>query len=155
MAKNITAEHTIKLNKLCKSTISAFRNCAQETLINNEVISPTGLAILVSIYHKPYNDTISSIALGINVSKGLCSREVEKLRSDGYLTAVTDENDRRIVRLKINETSQALIERELEGLRSFTEEITQGVSEEEFKTFMAICEKIQSNVDKLSNIDNE
>ena len=155
MAKNITAEHTIKLNKLCKSTISAFRNCAQETLINNEVISPTGLAILVSIYHKPYNDTISSIALGINVSKGLCSREVEKLRSDGYLTAVTDENDRRIVRLKINETSQALIERELEGLRTFTEEITQGVSEEEFKTFMAICEKIQSNVDKLSNIDNE
>lgn len=155
MAKNITAEHTIKLNKLCKSTISAFRNCAQETLINNEVISPTGLAILVSIYHKPYNDTISSIALGINVSKGLCSREVEKLRSDGYLTAVTDENDRRIVRLKINETSQALIERELEGLRTFTEEITQGVSEEEFKTFMAICEKIQSNVDKLSNIDND
>ena len=77
MANNISAEQTIKLNKLCKSTISAFRYCAQSALINDEVVSPTGLAILVSIYHKPYNDTISSIALGINVSKGLCSREVE------------------------------------------------------------------------------
>ncbi|MDY4812624.1 MAG: MarR family winged helix-turn-helix transcriptional regulator [Ruminococcus sp.] len=155
MAKNISAEQTIKYSKLCKSTISAFRNCAQSNLINDEVISPTGLAILVSIYHKPYNDTISSIALGINVSKGLCSREVEKLRSDGYLTAVTDENDRRIVRLRVNENSLQLIERELDGLRSFTEEITQGVSDEEFNTFMAICEKIQSNVDKLDNIDND
>ncbi|MGN1126773.1 MAG: MarR family winged helix-turn-helix transcriptional regulator [Ruminococcus sp.] len=155
MVNNISAEHTIKLNKLCKSTISAFRNCAQETLINDEVISPTGLAILVSIYHKPYNDTISSIALGINVSKGLCSREVEKLRHDGYLTAVTDENDRRIVRLKINETSMPLVERELKALSAFTEEITQGVSEKEFEDFMAICEKIQKNVDKLDSGENE
>lgn len=153
MANNISAEQTIKLNKLCKSTISAFRNCAQSALINDEVISPTGLAILVSIYHKPYNDTISSIALGINVSKGLCSREVEKLRHDGYLTAVTDENDRRVVRLKINETSKQLVERELESLSTFTQQLSQGVTDKEFEEFMAIGAKIQKNVDSLENIN--
>ena len=57
--------NTIILNKLCKAITNNYRNCAQTSLVNDEVISPTGMAILTSLYVNPSDDTISNIATNI------------------------------------------------------------------------------------------
>ncbi len=154
MEKQELEKNTIRLNKLCKSLNGYYRSYAQQSLEKDEVISPTGLAILTSIYHNPQNDTISHLAEHIDVSKGLVSREVERLRQDGYILTVCDENDRRMVRLTIKDSAVSIIKRELDRLVSLTEELTKDISGEEFSFFMQICDKIQNNADALSVKDN-
>lgn len=144
---NNLSENVIKLNKLCKTVTSSYRSCAQTSLSDDE-ISPTGMAVLTSLYYNPSGDTISSIANGIDVSKGLVSREVERLRKDGYITTDIDENDRRMVRLKLTENSVDIVKDELRTLEKFTTEIICDISEEEFIAFMNTGRKIQEKINK-------
>lgn len=144
---NNLSENVIKLNKLCKTVTSSYRSCAQTSLSDDE-ISPTGMAVLTSLYYNPSGDTISSIANGIDVSKGLVSREVERLRKDGYITTDIDENDRRMVRLKLTDNSVDIVKDELRTLEKFTTEIICDISEEEFIAFMNTGRKIQEKINK-------
>jgi DNA-binding MarR family transcriptional regulator len=146
MEKKYLSDSTIKLNKLCKTVVSAYRAYAQEALSEGQVISPTGMAVLTSLYNNPEGDTISSIAFAIDVSKGLVSREVEKLRKDGYVTTLTDENDRRMVRLKLKDETVPIIEREYEVLQKLTQQLISDMSEEDFVTFMNLGMKIQDQI---------
>lgn len=145
--------NTIILNKLCKAITNNYRNCAQTSLVNDEVISPTGMAILTSLYVNPSDDTISNIATNIYVSKGLVSREVEKLRKDGYLQTVSDENDRRMVRLKLVDSTIPLVQKEMETLDVLTDKVTEDISDEDFQKFLEIVEKIQNNLNHLAYSD--
>jgi DNA-binding MarR family transcriptional regulator len=149
MEKKYLSDSTIKLNKLCKTVVSAYRAYAQEALSEGQVISPTGMAVLTSLYNSPEADTISSIAFAIDVSKGLVSREVEKLRKDGYVSTVTDENDRRMVRLKLKDETIPIIEKEYEVLQKLTLQLTSDMSEDEFVAFMNSGSKIQNQIDKI------
>lgn len=153
MSNDKLKSNTIVLNKLCKNITNNYRNCAQTSLVNGEVISPTGMAILTSIFVNPNADTISHIATNICVSKGLVSREVEKLRKEGYLQAIADENDRRMVRLKLNDSTLPLVEKELEILDILTEKVTEGISDEDFQKFLDIVNKIQNNLNQLDYSD--
>ncbi|MCH5201924.1 MAG: MarR family transcriptional regulator [Oscillospiraceae bacterium] len=147
MERGILSESTIKLNKLCKTLLSCYRDHALVSLTDEDsVVTPAGLGILTSLYYTPENDTISSLADNIDVSKGLVSREVEKLRIGGYVTTTTDKNDRRIVRPKITEKAIPIVKRELDVLLNLTEKLLDGITEEEFQGFMKTCEIIQENI---------
>lgn len=154
MEKQELEKNTIKLNKLCKSLNRYYRSYAQQSLEKDKIISPTGLAILTSIYYNPKNDTISHLAEHIDVSKGLVSREVERLRQDDYISTVCDENDRRMVRLTIKDSAVSVIKRELDSLVRLTEELKKDISDEEFSLFLQTCEKIQKNADALAVKNN-
>lgn len=150
MEKGILNEHTIRLNKLCKILTSCYRGYSMKSMAKeNPEITSAGLAILISLYYSPSDETISDLADSIDVSKGLVSREVEKLRQRGYVTITIDKNDRRIVRPQLCEKAIPIVEREMGILSQLTEKLTEGITEDEFSSFMETCNKIQDNVKQL------
>lgn len=146
MKKEYLYDGTMQMNTFCKAVVSGYKHCAQETLKENKEISTTGMAILLSIYCDSKVDTISSIAANIYVSKGLVSREVEKLKNLGFVEAATDENDRRMVRLKLSESVLPLIEKQIDAMKELTAVMKEDISEEDFGTFLKVATKIQSNL---------
>ncbi|MGN1097782.1 MAG: MarR family winged helix-turn-helix transcriptional regulator, partial [Clostridia bacterium] len=80
------------------------------------------------------------------VSKSQVSKSVERLTGMGYLTASVDDNDRRLVRLRLtDEAKNAVCDLE-EATEEFMEKLFDGIEEEEIRELNRLLAKITDNV---------
>ena len=68
--------------------------------------TPNEIAVILFLYNNaPDLDTATDIVRCKGISKGLVARSVDSLCREGYLTAVREPADRRIMHLKLSEKS--------------------------------------------------
>lgn len=74
--------------------------------------TPNEVSVLLFLHNNaPELDTASDIVRCKGISKGLVARSVESLCGSGYLEAVRDPDDRRIVHLKLSEKCRPIKKR--------------------------------------------
>lgn len=84
------------------------------------------------------------------ISKSQVSKSVEHLTSMGYITASADENDRRIVRLRLTEAAEAPV-RELEKATDrYMDKMSENLSNEEIRELNRLLQKMTDNIRKGS-----
>jgi len=59
--------------------------------------------------------TVGQLASGLGISYGWASRVVEEMEKAGYLTRERDDDDRRVVRVRLNPAKMGEIERPTSG----------------------------------------
>ncbi len=78
------------------------------------------------------------------------SEMLARAESEGWITRVTDENDRRIQRVDLSEKGRNLIVKMEEARRKDLERRTSCFTEEEKAQFCALCDKLSSHLESLS-----
>jgi DNA-binding MarR family transcriptional regulator len=75
--------------------------------------------------------TVGQLASGLGISYGWASRVVEEMEKAGYLTRERDDDDRRVVRVRLNPAKMGEIERAYEWRGRAVEEALEPLSESE------------------------
>ena len=83
------------------------------------------------------------------IKKGIVSVTTERLVQSGYLIRKNDIHDRRIQRLCLTEKCQSIIADGREMQTHFFTSITAGLTDEEWKLYQKLSEKIRDQVIKL------
>lgn len=107
------------------------------------------IEIIYYIARTPEQRMISAeICNQLLLNKGQVSQSMESLKNRGYLEALEDEVDKRIVWYHLTDASKEMV-RELEnGQRIFQRKMFEGISEEERECFKRVATKILCNLDQ-------
>jgi len=93
--------------------------------------------------------TPTEVCHSLVFTKGHVSQAMDALRREGYLTAQTDQEDRRRVTFQATEAAQAVIA-DLEKARmEIVEALLEGVSEEELLQAGVLWEKLFVNIERM------
>lgn len=116
--------------------------------------SPNEIAVLVYLFqHAPACDTATDIAQGRGISKALVTRSVSTLAGRGFLAAERDARDRRVVHLRLTDSSRDIAARLNENRRRVAEQLQQGIPPDELAHVAQVIERMQRNLDALLEAD--
>lgn len=110
------------------------------------------LEILCFLSRSGEKNTSKDISVNLNMNKGHISQAVDSLCNQGYLTATKDKDDRRYVHYTITDKATVISEDITRGWDEMIKRIFEGISEEQFKVFKEVAEKIQENMDHMLSI---
>jgi len=105
--------------------------------------------ILMFLANNPEYNTAQEICAIRHIKKNLISVHVEKLVSAGYLERNAVTGDRRKVGLSCTPKAQPIIDAGRQMQKKFIEQLTNGVTEDEWKAHKAVLEKIEVNVEAM------
>lgn len=109
--------------------------------------------VLMQLHMRGGESTARDIVEQIWSSKSQVSKAVEKLTSIGYVNAVTDENDRRVVRLSLTEAATAPLKDLNEATEQYLERLFEGLEYGELVELNRLLEKMAQNVKRKSGED--
>ena len=99
--------------------------------------------------HAPQQDTATDIAAARGISKALVARSVDGLHRRGFLESERDENDRRVVHLRLCGEGIVVAERlKQTGIR-VAQKLRENITDEELQAAHRIMCKMQHNLDAL------
>ncbi|MCR4925267.1 MAG: MarR family winged helix-turn-helix transcriptional regulator [Clostridiales bacterium] len=90
-------------------------------------------------------DTASSIISARHLSKSHVSSSVESLVCHGFITRNKDENNQKVVHLKLTEKAKPIIVAGHKVQKEFNKKIFDGISEKDAKILTATLDKINKN----------
>lgn len=105
--------------------------------------------VLLFLDNHPQVDTAAGVASYCALSRSLVCKSVESLLSADYLTAQTDEHDRRFLRLKLTEKSREILKELGAQNQLFWNNLLAGVSDEERNSFLLILKKLRINLKQM------
>ena len=112
--------------------------------------TPNEIAVILFLYNNaPDLDTATDIVRCKGISKGLVARSVDSLCREGYLTAVREPADRRIMHLKLSEKSRPITERIAVKQKELAGKIECGITPEELRITSATLDKLLINTEQL------
>ena len=112
--------------------------------------TPLEIAVIFFLYNNaPDLDTATDIVRCKGISKGLVARSVDSLCREGYLTAVREPADRRIMHLKLSEKSRPITERIAVKQKELAGKIECGITPEELRITSATLDKLLINTEQL------
>ena len=112
--------------------------------------TPNEIAVILFLYNTaPDLDTATDIVRCKGISKGLVARSVDSLCREGYLTAVREPADRRIMHLKLSEKSRPITERIAVKQKELAGKIECGITPEELRITSATLDKLLINTEQL------
>lgn len=91
-------------------------------------------------------NTAREIVEDLMMTKSHISKSVDSLARENIIIRVRDEQDRKIIRLYINKTSDDLLNDLRKREKLINKNITKGISKEELETFDKVLKCMQSNV---------
>lgn len=132
----------VKLEKL-------YRGCVREAACGCR-LAPNEIAVLLFLRrHAPEQDTAKDIVQIHGISKALVARSVDSLYRRGFVEGIRDQEDRRIVHLRLcGEGVKVAQQLYMCGCR-VTEQLRCGISEEELTMVQDVMRKMQRNLDEL------
>lgn len=107
------------------------------------------LEILYYLSHCGQNNTSTDIHQHLLMNRGHISQAVDNLCKKNYIIAMPDKQDRRYVHYVISESVDELIFELTRRRKEINKHILKGVSEEEFKIFCDVFEKMRKNMREL------
>ena len=118
-------------------------------------LTQTGFDILLFFANNPTYNTARDVCRIRGIKTGIASVTMEKLILAGYLSRENDSRDRRIQRLRLTDSADAVIQEGRRAQREFGEAISQGLTREEAETFLRLSAVMAQNVEKLSAMCGE
>lgn len=118
-------------------------------------INQTGYDVLMYLANNPEYNTARDICIRRGLKSGLVSVAVDHLLEQGYLDRKEDLWDGRIKRLYLTEKAQPLVQEGRENQKRFMAIISQGLSQEELRTFQRLSERIILNIMRNDNLLDE
>lgn len=124
-----------------------------EKLSSKYGISNFELNILFSLKWNSECDTARDLVEKLKLSKSNVSTAIDSLCKKGYLKGFQDENDRRYIHLKIQESAECIIDEAFKNHNEFMEIVTKGIPEEKIEMCKEVLEQIAKNlVDESNNM---
>lgn len=112
--------------------------------------------ILLFINNNPKYNTATDIVTNRGIAKSNVSTSIDSLKIKDYLTTQIDENNRRIVRLYLNDLALPIIKDLLQAQESFKNIITKNISNEELEAYFALMTRSHKNITlALSELEKE
>lgn len=105
--------------------------------------------ILFYMSKVPGSITSTNIYHSLNMNKGQISRAMESLCQKGYLSAKSDETDRRMVLFDLTDQAKEVVEEIRLVTGKFRDDIFEGISEEELARFKETGLKILANANVM------
>jgi MarR family transcriptional regulator for hemolysin len=110
-------------------------------------ISQSELDILAFLANNPEYDTASDIVEIRMIAKSYVSTSVESLITKGLLERVQDQNDRRVIHLKLTEKTTPIITDIRLGQAQVLKLLFDGMTNDEIRVFEKLLERIFDNAD--------
>ncbi len=106
--------------------------------------------VLAFLSNNPKLDTASSVVEYRMIAKSHVSKAVEHLISRGFIIGNKDSKDRRQIHLVLTENAAEAVHAIRSRQKNFVKMLNNGITEEEFKVFKKIFEKLISNIDLIT-----
>lgn len=113
-------------------------------------ISNFELTILLVLSKKPDCDTARDVVKNLKINKSKVSEAIDNLTKRGFLKGEQDENDRRYIHLKLQDSANCIIEDALETNDEFGKLVTKDIPKEKLELFEEVLEQIVQNIIKES-----
>ncbi len=94
--------------------------------------------------------TATELATRSMVNRSLVSREIEELRSAGYIISGKDGGTRYKEKYILTDEGKAIAEKICREVLSVQNKVSDGISEEELEVFYSTLEKLNANFEKLT-----
>lgn len=106
----------------------------------------------LTIYHISQNKKLSQkdLASKLNITPASISVIVHQMESEGLLTRIPDEKDKRQVNLSLTEKGENLLPKVSNSWSKIQEKITRGLNESEKATLLHLLQKVARNLDELT-----
>lgn len=115
-------------------------------------LSPNEISILIMLSSNKNIDTGGQLGILLGVSKGLVSRSIDSLIGYGLIEKEKDENDKRIIHLKISESAKPFIEEMRAQIARINKVVFNDISKDEIaqmeKTMLKILNKFKELEDE-------
>ena len=122
--------------------------------VNGYHFAPNEIAVLAFLWkYAPERDTSTDIVQNHGISKALVARSVAALHKRGLLYCERDENDHRLVHLRLNEEGERVARKLSENKQYLFERMREGIPEEELEAVNIILRRMQQNLCAL--LDDE
>lgn len=83
------------------------------------------------------------------ISKSTVTNILKLMEKKGYIVRVSDENDARLKRLALTELGKKKHIQTVEIIDDFHKRMEDGITEDEFRTFERVMEKIEQNMEAI------
>ncbi|MBF0709786.1 MULTISPECIES: MarR family winged helix-turn-helix transcriptional regulator [unclassified Gemella] len=126
-------EETLKIvNELVRDLFKYILYIQEKELQKSgSKLSVTEIHLLESVVNSEENNTVTSIAKSMLITKSTFSINASKLIKKGYLTKFRDENDGRIVRVKITDKAKDILKIHKKYHDIITKKIMEVITDEE------------------------
>lgn len=108
------------------------------------------IEILLYLSHCKNENTPSDIFRRIRINKGHISQGIDNLIHKGYISPLSDSEDRRVVHYIVNDSSKEVIDAIIPIKKNLEKRIFNGLSKEEISQYKEITYKILKNIEALS-----
>ncbi|MBO1679924.1 MarR family winged helix-turn-helix transcriptional regulator [Bittarella massiliensis (ex Durand et al. 2017)] len=109
-------------------------------------LSRAEVDVLLFLHNNPSCDTAREVVELRGMAKSGVSKAVDALVRRGYLAAVPDERDRRVVRLKLLPAARPAVEAGAAAQAAFWERLRRGISPQEGAVMAAVFAKLMDNM---------
>lgn len=107
------------------------------------------IEILMYLSHCSKENTPSDIFRRIRINKGHISQGIDNLIRMGYVSVVSDNQDRRVVHYMLNDSSQEVIDAVVPIKRDMEDKLLQGLTATEIQQYKDITGKILRNIEAM------
>ncbi len=111
--------------------------------------TPNEIVVLMFLSNNAPLDTAKDIVHHRNISKSLVARSVESLCRQGFLSAETDQLDRRVVHLRLSERSRDIVDRLKACKEAFLARLMNGIAEEDLVILNRATEMMNANLEAM------
>ena len=124
---------------------------ALREVVREEGLTQNEIEVLLFLQRGNF-DTARDISQERGMPRSLVSKAVDQLVRRGYVEAVHDRSDRRVVRLRLLPLAQEMVDRLVQARKEFFGQLCQGITEEEATAFYSMVEKMTENLDRLQAV---
>lgn len=111
--------------------------------------TPCEIDVLMFLFNNTSLDTAKDISKFKGISKSLVSRSVDSLLEKKLISATPDEQDKRIVHLMLTGNASDIVEKLKISKELFSQKVTEGISENDLKTFVTVIQQMLENVNHM------
>lgn len=121
------------------------------TKVTKKLLHPYGLApeqsLILLVLHKEHGLTQNEVAQKLNKDKTNIARMAYKLEQKGMIERLTESGDRRSLKLGLTTDGEKLVKEVINLTRNFSEQIRNGITDQELSQLKEILAKIHHNAE--------
>lgn len=119
--------------------------------VREEGLTQNEIEVLLFLQQGAFN-TARDISQERGMPRSLVSKAVDQLVRRGYVEAVHDREDRRVVRLRLLPVAQEMVDRLVLARKEFFAQLCRGITQEEAAAFTSMVGKMTENLEKLGTV---
>lgn len=112
-------------------------------------------SILMFLTNNPQHDTAAEIVKYLHFTKSHVSTSVQSLKERGFIVGEYQGQNRRSIHLRVLEAASEVIEEGLEAQKYFKQALYQDFTEEDFKMYFSLMQRIEKNVEVFNQKQKE